>query len=123
MNSFGKLFQVAIPFVLVLFWGTWSDRHRLRKPLIIVPMLGEVIKNICLIICVFFKDSNAEVAFIVESIFPLAFGNWIVIIMGVFSHIMDTTTIENRTMKVAFNNIFVTLGDPIGSALSGILLR
>lgn len=123
LTSVGKLAQVAIPFVLVLFWGTWSDRHHLRKPLIIVPMLGEVLKNICLIVCVFFEKSNAEVAFFVENIFPLAFGNWIIIVMGVFSHIMDTTTIENRTMKVAFNNVFVTLGDPIGSALSGVLLR
>lgn len=119
----GKLFQIVIPFVLVIFWGLWSDRHHLRKPLIIIPLFGEVLKNICLILCVYFENSNAEMAFMVENIFPLVFGNWIVIVMGVFSHIMDTTTVENRTMKVAFNNVFVTLGDPIGSALSGVLLR
>lgn len=123
LNSMGKLFQIAIPFILVIFWGLWSDRHHLRKPLIYVPLFGEVIKNFCLVLCVYFEDSNAEMAFLVENIFPLLFGNWIVIVMGVFSHIMDTTTIENRTLKVAFSNVFMTLGDPIGSAMSGILLR
>lgn len=119
----GKFVQIIIPFCVVIFWGLWSDRNHLRKPLIYVPLFGEVLKNICLLLCVYFEDTTAEIAFIVENIFPLIFGNWVIIIIGVFSHIMDTTTIENRTTKVAFNNIFVTLGDPIGSALSGVLLR
>ena len=123
LNTVGKLFQIIIPFVLVIFWGLWSDRHHLRKPLIVIPLFGEVLKNVCLVLCVYFDKSTAEMAFLAENFFPLVFGNWIIIIMGVFSHIIDTTTVETRTMKVAFNNIFVTLGDPIGSALSGVLLR
>lgn len=74
-------------------------------------------------LCVLFKDSNAEVAFLVENLFPLAFGTWTVILLGVYSHVMDTTTVENRTVKVACSSIFVTIGDPLGAALSGVLLK
>lgn len=95
----------------------------MRKPLIYIPLFGEVLKSVCLVICVYFENTNAELTFFVENIFPLIFGNWTILLMGIYSHIMDTTTIANRTVKVAFNCIFVQLGDPIGSALSGILLR
>lgn len=123
MNYIGKPIQLAIPFCLVLLWGAWSDRHYLRKPLILAPTIGELVKNLTLIVCVFFKDINAETVFVVENILPLFFGHWTIVVMGVFSHIMDSTTEENRTMKVAFSSIFIKLGSPIGSALSGVLLR
>lgn len=123
MLSVGKLLQVIIPFIAILLWGLWSDRNHRRKPLILLPMAGEVLKNLCLIICVWVPHSNAEIAFAVESVFPLVFGNWTVILLGVYSHVMDTTTKENRTTKVASTSILVTIGDPLGSALSGVLLK
>lgn len=123
MSSVGKLVQVIIPFISILLWGLWSDRNHRRKPLIILPMLGEMLKNICLMICVWNAPTTAEIAFAVESVFPLIFGNWTVILLGVYSHVMDTTTKENRTLKVASSSVFATIGDPLGSALSGVLLR
>lgn len=123
MSSVGKLVQVIIPFITILLWGLWSDRNHRRKPLIILPMLGEMLKNICLMICVWHAPTKAEIAFAVESVFPLIFGNWTVILLGVYSHVMDTTTKENRTLKVASSSVFATIGDPLGSALSGVLLR
>lgn len=123
MSFLGKLVQVIIPFITILLWGLWSDRNHRRKPLIILPMLGEMLKNICLMICVWHAPTNAEIAFAVESVFPLIFGNWTVILLGVYSHVMDTTTKENRTLKVASSSVFATIGDPLGSALSGVLLR
>lgn len=123
MSFLGKLVQVIIPFITILLWGLWSDRNHRRKPLIILPMLGEMLKNICLMICVWNAPTTAEIAFAVESVFPLIFGNWTVILLGVYSHVMDTTTKENRTLKVASSSVFATIGDPLGSALSGVLLR
>lgn len=123
MSSVGKLVQVIIPFITVLLWGLWSDRNSRRKPLILLPIAGELLKNLGLILCVAFRYTNAEVAFAVENVFPLVFGSWTVILLGVYSHVMDTTTEENRTMKVAMSSIFVTIGDPLGSALSGVFLR
>ena len=123
MISIGKLPQVLLNFVLILLWGLWSDRNHTRKPLIVLPLFGEVLKNLCLVVCALSPSATAEVVFAVESVFPLVFGNWTLILLGVFCHIMDTTTPETRTVKVAFSSIFVTIGDPLGTALSGVLLQ
>lgn len=121
--SVGKLVLTIIPFISLLMWGLWSDRNHMRKPLIFLPMAGEVLKNLCLIICVWVPHSNAEISFAVQSVFPLVFGDWTLVLLGVYSHVMDTTTKENRTIKVASTSILVTIGNPLGSALSGVLLR
>lgn len=123
LNSIGRLCVLAVAFAEIVLWGAWSDRHRLRKPLILLPMVGELVKTLALLLCVYFKDTNAEIVFAVENFLPLIFGHWTVVSMGLFSHIMDTTKPEDRTTKIAFCNVFVTLGDPIGTALSGILLK
>lgn len=123
MMSVGKLVLTIIPFISLLLWGLWSDRNHMRKPLISLPMAGEVLKNLCLIICVWVPHSNAEISFAVQSVFPLVFGDWTLVLLGVYSHVMDTTTKENRTIKVASTSILVTIGNPLGSALSGVLLR
>lgn len=123
MNSVGKLVSVMISFVAVLLWGLWSDRNQKRKPLIMLPLIGEVIKNVCLVLSVFFHQWNAETIFVIENAFPLVFGSWSLILLGVFSHVMDTTTLENRTAKVAMSSVFVTVGEPLGSALSGVILK
>lgn len=86
------------------------------------PMYAEVIKNLSLLLCVFFKQTTGEVVFMVENIFPL-FGHWSVLVMGAFSHIMDSTDDKNRTMKVAITNILCILAEPVGIAISGVLLR
>lgn len=123
MMSVGKFVLTIIPFISLLLWGLWSDRNHMRKPLIFLPMAGEVLKNLCLIICVWVPHSNAEISFAVQSVFPLVFGDWTLVLLGVYSHVMDTTTKENRTIKVASTSILVTIGNPLGSALSGVLLR
>lgn len=41
--------------------------------------------------------------------------------MGVFSYIADITTVESRTLRIGAANVFLSLGVPIGMALSGIL--
>lgn len=41
--------------------------------------------------------------------------------MGVFSYIADITSVESRTLRIGAANVFLSLGVPIGMALSGIL--
>lgn len=114
---------MIVPFVTVLLWGLWSDRHSRRKPLIYLPLFGEFLKNLFLVLCVVFRGWNAEVTYAVENVFSLVFGTWNLVLLGVFSLVMDMTTPETRTTKVAMSSIFVTIGDPLGSALSGVILR
>lgn len=119
-----NIVQTAIPVMLILFVGAWSDKTGRRKACILMPIVGELCSSIGFIVnTYFFHEWPVEVAAFTESIFPAITGGWFTNFIGVFSYIGDITTTENRTYRVGMVNMFMSLGYPIGSALSGVLLR
>jgi MFS transporter, PCFT/HCP family, solute carrier family 46, member 3 len=124
VQAWKNVIQTAIPFLLILFVGAWSDKTGKRKVCILMPIVGEFITSIGLIVnTYFFYELPVEVAVFTEAIFPAITGGWYTSFVGVFSYIGDITTIEERTYRVGIVNLCMTLGYPIGNALSGILLR
>ncbi|XP_069675479.1 probable peptidoglycan muropeptide transporter SLC46 [Periplaneta americana] len=122
MTIWKTVVQSALPCLLMLFLGSWSDRHGRRKPCMLLPITGEFLTCIGLIMCtVFFYQLPMEVAGIVESLFPSMTGGWFTMFMAVFSYIADVTTVEMRTLRVGIVNLFVSVGVPVGMSLSGIL--
>ncbi|CAH2107663.1 unnamed protein product [Euphydryas editha] len=123
MQAWKNVVQTAIPVLIILFVGAWSDKTGCRKACILIPIIGEFITCIGFIInTYFFYELPAEVAALTESIFPAITGGWFTNFIGVFSYIGDITTVEDRTYRVGIVNLFMSLGYPIGSALSGVLL-
>lgn len=119
-----NIVQTAIPVMLILFVGAWSDKTGRRKACILMPIVGELCSSIGFIVnTFFFHEWPVEIAAFTESIFPAITGGWFTNFIGVFSYIGDITTTENRTYRVGMVNMFMSLGYPIGSALSGVLLR
>lgn len=116
--------QTAIPAVMVLFVGAWSDKYKKRKICILFPFTGEIITNIGLLFATYyFKELSLTATALIEAL-PAAFtGSYIIIFMGMYSFMADRTTTENRTFRLGIVTIFVSFGTPAGSALSGILLR
>lgn len=115
--------QTAIPAILILFVGAWSDKTGKRKACIMLPIVGEFLTCIGFLInTYFFYELPAEVAALTESLFPAITGGYFTNFVGIFSYIGDVTTNEERTFRVGIVNLCMMLGYPLGSALSGILL-
>ncbi|XP_013162965.1 PREDICTED: proton-coupled folate transporter-like [Papilio xuthus] len=116
--------QTAIPAVMVLFIGAWSDKTKKRKIFILFPFIGEIVANIGLLLATYyFKELSLTATALIEAL-PAAFtGSYIIIFMGMFSFMADRTTIEERTFRLGVVTICVSLGTPTGTALSGILLK
>ncbi|CAG9785260.1 unnamed protein product [Diatraea saccharalis] len=124
IQAWKNVIQTALPVILILFVGAWSDNTGRRKACILMPIVGEFLTSIGFIInTYFFYELPVEVAAFTESIFPALTGGWFTNFVGVFSYIGDITTTEERTYRVGIVNLCMTLGYPIGSALSGVLLR
>ncbi|XP_053685300.1 LOW QUALITY PROTEIN: solute carrier family 46 member 3-like [Sabethes cyaneus] len=123
MAGWKTVLQSALPCLLILFWGSWSDRHGRRKPCILIPIIGEFATAIGLILCTYFERLPMEVAAVTEALFPALSGGWFTMFMGVFSYIADVTTTEERTLRIGIVNLCFSLGVPIGMAFSGILLK
>lgn len=123
MQSWKNVIQTSIPVLLILFVGAWSDKTGRRKACILLPIVGELLTCLGFIVnTYYFYELPAEVAALTEAIFPAITGGWFTNFIGVFSYIGDITTDEDRTYRVGMVSMFMSLGYPIGSALSGVLL-
>ncbi|KAH8356573.1 hypothetical protein KR200_006576 [Drosophila serrata] len=123
MAAWKTVIQSLFPCLLILFWGSWSDRHRRRKPCILIPVVGEFLGVVGLMLCVYFEQAPMEAAALTEAIFPSLSGGWFTMLMGVFSYIADITTEEERTLRIGILNVCFSVGVPIGMAFSGVLLK
>ncbi|XP_066600366.1 probable peptidoglycan muropeptide transporter SLC46 [Prorops nasuta] len=122
MQTWKTALQSGIPPFLILFIGAWSDRTGLRKPCMLAPIVGEFITSVCLIACTYwFVELPLEAAGVSEALFPALAGGWFTMFMGIFSYIADITSEESRTLRIGAANVFLSLGVPIGMALSGVL--
>ncbi|GBP08107.1 Solute carrier family 46 member 3 [Eumeta japonica] len=116
--------QSFLPCIILIFLGAYSDRVGQRKFCMLLPIIGEFLTSVGLIVnTYFFYELPIEVAAITEAIFPALTGGWFTMFMGIFSYIADITTEEQRTLRIGVVNMFYSLGVPIGAALSGILVR
>lgn len=87
--------QSSIPCILVIFIGSWSDRNRKRKPFMLIPVFGELLRTIGLLLCVFyFNDLKMEIAGLVESIPTSVAGGLTVLYMSAFSYIGDISSVS-----------------------------
>lgn len=121
MQTWKTALQSALPAILILFMGAWSDRSGMRKPCMLLPIIGEFFSSVTLIACTYwFHELPMEVV-VLEAVWPALTGGWFTMFMGIFSYIADITSVESRTLRIGAANVFLSLGVPIGMALSGIL--
>ncbi|XP_076673167.1 putative peptidoglycan muropeptide transporter SLC46 isoform X3 [Andrena cerasifolii] len=122
MQTWKMALTSGLPTILILFMGAWSDRTGLRKPCMLLPIIGEFLSSVSMLLCTyFFHEVPMEVTGVFEALWPALTGGWFTMFMGVFSYIADITSVESRTLRIGAANVFLSLGVPIGMALSGIL--
>lgn len=111
----------VFPAILVLLLGSWSDRHKKRKPCFLNTILGEIVIATSMIICVyFFYELPAQVNILAESIPPAFSGGFFAMFMGLNSYISGITTDETRTVRLGTIHTVFSVCYCIGMSLSGI---
>jgi len=89
--------QSAVPCALVVFVGSWSDRNGRRKPCMLVPVVGELVRNAGLLLCVYyFYELRLEAAGLVESVPTSIAGGLTVLYLAAFSYIGDVSSVSAR---------------------------
>lgn len=123
MTGYKSALGSVVSCCLILFWGSWSDRHNRRKPCILVPFIGELLAVTGLMLCTYFESWPLEYTIFIEGFFPAITGGSFTAMMGMFSYISHISSKEQRTVRIGILNLCLTLGVPIGMAFSGILLK
>ncbi|XP_069354872.1 proton-coupled folate transporter-like isoform X3 [Maniola hyperantus] len=124
MEAWKNFILTALPSLLILFIGAWSDRTGNRKLCILLPIFGDLLMCLSNILnAFFFYELPVEVTMFLEAFLPAITGGWITTYMGVFSYISEISSEETRTFRVGIATLCLTGGAPLGTVLSGILLK
>lgn len=124
MTAWSFPLQTALPGILTLFVGAWSDRTGNRKSFMVLPILGKLISIFGIILStVFFLQVGLNETALIEGLPPALAGGRVAMTMAVYSYITDITSDSERTFRLGIITAILTLSRPIGLALSGIMTR
>lgn len=124
MTAWSFPLQTALPGILTLFVGAWSDRTGNRKSFMVLPILGKLISIFGIILStVFFLKVGVNETALIEGLPPALAGGRVAMTMAVYSYITDITSESERTFRLGIISAILTLSRPIGLALSGIMTR
>lgn len=122
MHSWQNPLQQVMPLILILFLGSYSDRHKIRKPFLILPLLGELFSVVSCVLCVVFMNSwPLEVLGVSQGVIPSFFGGYTMMNMAAFSYIADVSSVEMRTLRIGVVQLVLNVIAPIVQPLSGVL--
>jgi len=111
----------AIPAVIVsLFLGPWSDVNG-RKPLMIIPQIGTILAQLMFVINTYLTYLPGE--FILLASIGSLFGGFTAFLIGMYSYIADVSSGRSRTSRIALVDLFMFLGFPFGTFISGPLFK
>lgn len=124
INAYKNVIQSILPSVLLIFLGAWSDKHKRRKPCILMPLMGEIV-TILAFLCsaYFFYQLPVEFNCFFEAVPPAVTGGWFAMSMGVFSYISGISSVDTRTLRIGAVNMFSTVSGTVGIATSGVLYK
>lgn len=113
--------SAIFPLIIVLFAGGYSDKYNLRKPCMIIPVVGDMCAVIVLLIAsIFMYQLPMEFSGYLEKIFPAITGNFTLMIMGIFSYLTAISKEEDRTFRFGLFSAMVSV-IPTLSFLAGPL--
>lgn len=122
MTAWRQPVQSGIPAIVILFVGAWSDRTGNRKLLMLIPIVGEIITSIGMLLTTYyFLEWPLWVTALIEAVPSALSGGWSIALMGSYSYVADVTSLDSRTFRIGVVAVIVTLGIPLGSSISGFL--
>ncbi|KAF2880692.1 hypothetical protein ILUMI_25482 [Ignelater luminosus] len=113
-----------VPVLLVIIVGSYSDRHKIRKPFLLMPIFGDAIAIVGSILnVIYMRQWPLEIQAVADRIIPSLFGAEKLLIMISYAYIADVSSVEMRTIRMAVIPILLNIIIPVVQALSGILFR
>lgn len=124
MSIWVNIMQSVFPGILLLFLGSWSDRHKKRKPCYMLSMTGEICISIGLLLNIYFFNELPVEFTILAAGLPLFFsGSWYSLFLGVYSFISNITTEKTRTVRIGAVHTLFNISFCIGISVSGVVFQ
>ncbi|XP_023703575.1 proton-coupled folate transporter isoform X2 [Cryptotermes secundus] len=119
-HQYNSVASHAVPLVLVLFLGAWSDRRGRKLPLLL-GLAGKLYYSLMVVVNALQVTWPLEVVLLSASLPSALTGADLAIFAAVFSYMADITTVEARTLRVTILDITYLSTMPTGVALGKYL--
>ncbi|KAL3289008.1 hypothetical protein HHI36_003451 [Cryptolaemus montrouzieri] len=114
----------SIPVITMIFVGAWSDQFRCRKPVILIPIFGDLISTIGQLFCShYLLEWPLEYVWFFDTIPYTIFGGQGCAFMGVFSYVAGLCKDKDRTLKIGTVSMCYPIGMSLGLFLTGLMLN
>ncbi|XP_065210847.1 probable peptidoglycan muropeptide transporter SLC46 [Planococcus citri] len=124
MNSFYRFLMLFICKFCAVFAVSWSDlAGRRRRPLILLPVIGQIIQAMFGCLHSYFWYWDPLTAMLSNIVIEMMTGGITLIIFGAQMYVCDVSSMESRTMRLGFLSATRTLADLLGYGGSGFILR
>ncbi|CAG9762388.1 unnamed protein product [Ceutorhynchus assimilis] len=121
MHSWQQPVQSFTPLILVLFLGSFSDRHKWRKPFLLMPIIGELLGVIGCILCsIFMIGLPLEAQGISQKVIPSLLGGQTMLVMATTAYIADISSLKMRTLRLGIVHTVISIVLPTVQSFSGI---
>ncbi|XP_045473257.1 proton-coupled folate transporter-like [Harmonia axyridis] len=119
-KSIFHIFQI----ICILIIGGWCDRSGKRRPMFVVPYIGDMTAVLGYILCVyFFMDLGAEYPVIMESVFSIGLGGIPLVMAGMYSYVATISDTKSRTVRVGAVSIVLRASLTLGIGASGFAYK
>lgn len=124
VNSYSTALQGFMVCILLLMIGSWSDKNCKRKPLMIVPLMGDTTTVLLLLLSLaLYNELPVEFNAFAEAVPQGLAGGGYCLITATLAHIAEEKDIEKRTMKIGAINVIIPVAIYAGYASGGVLFN
>ncbi|CAG7818485.1 unnamed protein product [Allacma fusca] len=107
--------------VISLFLGSWSDKHG-RKILFVICASGYIVTSGLNVLLTYLPNLAPE--YLLLASIPVAVtGGYTVLLLTSFSYIASVSTAKNRSVRYAFLEMSVYLGNPAGTFMGALIYK
>lgn len=124
INTYIKTPVVLVMLLYVIFGSYWSDESgRRRRPLIFLPIIGQILQCIYGLFQSYFWSWSALSAASVDLFIQCVFGGHLLLLIIAHVYVCDMSSLNDRTMRIGILTALKVICLPIGNGTSGYLLH
>lgn len=119
-HMWNNIAMYAVPIVLALFLGAWSDRRGRKLPLIL-GLTGKLVYSVMIVVNTRMESWPVEYIIYTATIPSVLTGADIAIFASCFAYISDITSVADRTMRITILDATYLSTMPIGVAIGALI--
>ncbi|XP_025194032.1 proton-coupled folate transporter-like [Melanaphis sacchari] len=114
--------QNLVPIAMAMAAGTWSDRRGRRRPLIVLPIAGQILADALSLYCTVVWSVSPTLTAIAQTAALSLTGDLPMLFNGINSYAADTTTDRWRTFKYGMVGMTIAFSCILGMLAYGFVI-